>query len=125
MLAGDLAPEGWKIPNPKDWEDLKNYTGNEASLIKAGEWQGLKEDDHVYPASNLTDFGAYPIGMWYEQAHAQVYKITGYWTLEDNGKTIPEQTIFLTGSDEHFISNGTLVTNKTFYKALSIRCIKE
>ena len=125
ILAGDLAPEGWKIPNPKDWEGLKNYTGNEASLIKAGEWQGLKEDDHVYPASNLTGFGAYPVGMWYKQAHAQVYKMTGYWTLEDNGKTIPEQTIFLTGSDEHFISNGTLVTDKTFYKALSIRCIKE
>ena len=30
ILAGELAPEGWKIPSDADWEQLKNYTGNDA-----------------------------------------------------------------------------------------------
>ena len=30
ILAGELVPEGWKIPSDADWEQLKNYTGNDA-----------------------------------------------------------------------------------------------
>lgn len=125
VLAGNLAPEGWKIPNNSDWESLKSYIANETSLIKAGEWQSLKESDTVYPASNLTGFSAYPVGMWFEKAHEQAYKMTGYWTIGNDNQTLPEQTTFFTGSNENFVLSGTLVTGETFYKALSIRCIKE
>ena len=44
--------------------------------------------------------------------------------MEADG-TLPEQTVFLTGSDEGFVMSSTLSTRGDYYKALSIRCVKE
>jgi len=51
--------------------------------------------------------------------------MTGFWSWDESKKSIPEQTVFFIGEEDKFVSNGTLVTNQDYYKALSIRCIKE
>lgn len=34
ILAGNLAPEGWKIPNNGDWDSLRQYIKNDISVLK-------------------------------------------------------------------------------------------
>lgn len=70
-------------------------------------------------------FSAYPVGMWFNGKHYSIYKMTGFWSWNESEKSIPKQTVFFIGEEDEFISNGTLVTNQNYYKALSIRCIKE
>lgn len=124
VLAGKLNPIGWKIPSEKDWKQLKNYLNGDASLVKAGTWEALSAGA-VSPCSNLTQFNAFPVGMWYNSVHYSIYKMTAFWSWDEATKKIPEQTVFFTGESNEFISNGTLITGKEYYKALSIRCIKE
>lgn len=125
VLAGDLAPAGWKIPNSDDWEALKEYTKDDASILKAGEWEVLKEGDKIDAGSNLTDFSAYPVGLWGAGKNISPKQLVCYWTLNETENSIPEQTISFTGSSAKFSVAATHVKNETYYKALSIRCIKE
>lgn len=127
VLKNNLAPTGWKIPNTNDWKSLKAYIENDASLIKAGDWEASTEGKPACPASNLTDFAVYPVGMWGDGQHLLKNKLVGYWTLnnEDGSSSIPEQTVFFTGSSNLCDSGNTLVSKASYYKALSIRCIKE
>ena len=124
ILAGQLNPNGWKIPSEKDWEQLKNYLNEDVSLLKAGTWEAM-DASAVAPCSNLTQFSAFPVGMWYNSTHYSAYKMTAFWSWDEANRKIPEQTVFFTGESNKFISNGTLITKKDYYKALSIRCIKE
>ena len=62
VLAGELAPEGWKIPSDQDWEELKSYLGNDAAAtLKAGEWQTMISGK-VVPVNNYAQFNAFPVG---------------------------------------------------------------
>lgn len=130
VLKGDLAPAGWKIPNEDDWNALKTYTGNDASILKAGEWEALaidtspKSDPIVCEVSNLTGFTVYPLGMWGSDKHLNKFQLAGYWTLNDDN-TIPKETVFFIGSSNEFYIGGSFAPDQDYYKALSIRCIKE
>lgn len=125
LLAGELAPEGWKIPSDADWEELKNYIGNDASVLKAGAWQPLTEGKEVTPANNHAGFNAYPVGMWYNGTHAQSYKMTAFWSWDTLQNRLSENTVYLTGDSNEFVPSTAHATDKPYYKALSIRCIKE
>lgn len=124
VLSGKLNPSGWKIPSEDDWNQLRKYTNESAASLKAGEWEVLSAGK-VSPIDNLTMFNAYPVGMWFNGKHYSVHKMTGFWSWDESKKSIPEQTVFFIGEEDKFVSNGTLVTNQDYYKALSIRCIKE
>ncbi len=124
VLSGKLSPAGWKIPSEDDWNQLKKYTHGSTASLKAGEWEVLSAGK-VSPVDNLTMFNAYPVGMWFNGKHYGAHKMTGFWSWNESGKSIPEQTVFFIGEENEFVSNGTLVTNQNYYKALSIRCIKE
>lgn len=124
LLNGKLNPVGWRIPSEKDWNQLKKYTHESAASLKTGEWKALSAGE-VSPVNNLTMFGAYPVGMWCNGKHYSAYKMTGFWSWNEKEKTIPKQTVFFIGEKDEFISDGTMITNKNYYKALSIRCIKE
>lgn len=124
LLKGKLNPVGWRIPSEEDWKQLENYINNSASLLKAGDWEILSAGA-ISPVNNLTMFNAYPIGMWFNGKHYAIFKMTAFWSWNNVKQTIPEKTVFFTGEEDKFVSNGTLVTNQTYYKALSIRCIKE
>ena len=123
-LAGELAPEGWKIPSDADWEQLKNYTGNDASILKAGEWQAMVSGE-VAPVNNHTRFNAFPVGMWYNKGHNSPNKMTAFWSWDHTKHTLSESTIYFLGESDEFVSSAAHVTGKPYYKALSIRCIKE
>lgn len=124
ILAGELAPEGWKIPSDTDWEQLKSYTGNDASVLKAGEWQTMISGE-VVPVNNYTRFNAFPVGMWYNKGHNSPHKMTAFWSWDDTNHTLSEKAIYFLGESDEFVSSASHVADKDYYKALSIRCIKE
>lgn len=124
ILAGELAPEGWKIPADADWEQLKSYTCNDASILKAGEWQAMITGEAI-PANNYARFNAFPVGMWFNKGHNSPNKMTAFWSWDNVGHTLSENTIYFLGESDEFVSSTAHVTGKPYYKALSIRCIKE
>lgn len=124
----ELSPEGWKIPSENDWDKLATYIKGNASLLKAGEWKFAGTDDGtgvVTPATNTAMFSVYPSGMWFGDHHANAYKMTGFWSWDYTGNTIPEKTVFFMGQSNEILKDQTSATGKDYYKALSIRCIKE
>jgi len=124
ILAGELAPEGWKIPSDADWEQLKSYTGNDTSILKAGEWQTMISGE-VVPINNYARFNAFPVGMWYNGAHNSPYKMTAFWSWDYTKHALSENTVYFLGESNEFVASTAHVTGKPYYKALSIRCIKE
>ncbi|MDO5420164.1 MAG: fimbrillin family protein [Bacteroides sp.] len=131
IKAGELAPEGWKIPSDTDWQQLKSYIGNDASLLKAGEWQAMVSGE-VVPINNNTRFNAFPVGMWFNSEHNSPHKMTAFWSWDDTNNTLSENTIYFLGESNEFVYSKALVADnksptgyKDYYKALSIRCIKE
>lgn len=124
ILAGELAPEGWKIPSDKDWEQLKSYIDNDASVLKAGEWQTMVSGE-VVPVSNYTRFNAFPVGMWYNGIHNSPYKLTAFWSWDTTGNSLSENTVYFLGESNEFVPSDAHVSKQPYYKALSIRCIKE
>lgn len=123
LLAGELAPEGWKIPRTSDWSRLETYIGS-VSALKAGTWRSYDKESEVAPATNLSGFGAYPVGVWLS-SHISTYEMTGYWSLDETGTQIPQQTYFMIGESDEFRLTNTMAAGKNCYKALAIRCLKE
>ena len=125
ILANTLAPRGWRIPTTEDWETLRDYVNNDASLIRAGDWEAPDIEDPVLPCSNLTGFDGYPVGMWHRGEYWNSTKMVGYWTLDNAGTVIPEETVFLMGTVNEIYWNSTISSAGDFYKALSVRCLRD
>lgn len=132
VLAGSLAPQDWRIPNPTDWETLKAYCKNDATLLKAGEWEPLKKDDPVCGGNNRAGFSAYPVGTKWgngeegkKEENIFLNQLVAYWTLDNTTSTIPDTSVSFTGSKNEFVPISVFVKGLTYYKAFSIRCIKE
>ncbi|MDO4164024.1 MAG: fimbrillin family protein [Bacteroides sp.] len=124
LEEGELAPEGWKIPQKADWSTLTTYAGS-AAVLKADTWESSNQNDPtVAPVTNLTDFTAYPVGIWQLEQQGQ-YQFVGYWTLNDEGTGVAAQTLFLLGDKDEAQSINTKYEGADYYKALSIRCLKE
>lgn len=121
-----IAPYGWKIPSLADWEKLSSYINEDASLLKSGEWQfaGHGTGD-VAPVENRTMLNIYASGMWFQDHHANTYKMAGFWSLDEVTGKVPEQTIFFMGQSNEIVKDQTITTGYNYYKGLSIRCIKE
>lgn len=124
LLNGKLSPAGWRIPSEEDWNQLKNYTDGSTASLKSGEWKASPAGE-VAPADNLTMFDAYPLGMWLEGKQDGVSEMTGFWSWNEKEKKIPAQTVFFVGEKDEFVLKSTIITGENYYKALSIRCIKE
>lgn len=70
----------------------ENYTGNDASILKAGEWQAMVSGE-VAPVNNHTRFNAFPVGMWYNKGHNSPNKMTAFWSWDHTKHTLSESTI--------------------------------
>lgn len=126
VLAGELSPEGWTLPTEQDWETLKGYVGDDAALLKTGEWGlAVNEMGEVQPVNNLTGFSVYANGTWLDGKHNNDGKLNGYWSMENGGNGIAEKIIFFTGGSSGFYMSDAMMKGKDYYKALSIRCIKK
>ena len=110
---------------PEGVAELKEYIKDDASILKSGEWEVLKEGDTIDSGSNLTGFSAYPVGIWGAGKNISQKQLVCYWTLNETENSIPEQSISFTGSSAKFSVAATHVKNGTYYKAFSIRCLKE
>lgn len=129
LLQGhNIAPRGWRVPQTDDWKRLQNYLNDEAALLKAGTWEVLSSlTAPLASVSNLTDFRAYPRGIWTEKDHSSHGYTIAYWTLDkgESGMVVPDETVFLTADGTKFVFTDSKATDKEYLKVLSIRCIQE
>ena len=123
VLAGDLAPRGWRIPTTDDWKELQQYIHQNVSSIKTGTWSALDEEQEVTEVTNLTGLSIYPQGIWLNKEYSSAGKIAGYWALDETGEAIPENVIFFTGESDEIVPSPSHVNGQEYYKALSVRCI--
>lgn len=125
LLEGELAPAGWKIPSTADWKLLETYLKGEAALLKVFKWETTKEELEVAPCNNRSMFGSYAVGTWHEGEHILLYKMSKYWSWDATTQTIPEQTVCFLGENNEFLWKSTKIDSGEYYRAHSIRCIKE
>ena len=135
LMGGQLAPRKWAIPNWDDWNKLKAYVENKASMLKGGTWgnaQFASEDGK--PFTNETGFTALPVG-YYDEGTGQklVRKNQGstimFWAAGEDGLEPNTKTIALVHSsnelrDAGYRLDGTSEGDYTYSCGLSIRCIK-
>lgn len=100
-----FVPEGWRISNVADWDMLKTYTGNDASLLKKGaEWAASSS----HKAYNHTGFGGLAAGLYNDtyQEKAGVYASATYWCMEDANPKAIAKSITLTGQYNEIRDSG-------------------
>ena len=125
VIAGEMAPDGWRIPTEGDWDVLESYLDNDASLLKVGEWKDFKGNASQQPVSNLTYMDITPVGMWFNKMQANEYRLVGYWSWDKKNNTLSAQAVFFNGEENGFVPNSSIVSKHTYYKGLCIRCVKE
>lgn len=130
MMKGDLAPDGWKIPSNEDWKQLQEYIKDDVSMLKSGEWQALNTNSPVASVNNYTHFNAFPLGIWIGNAHFKPYKLTAFWSWDQEKDAPSNKVFYLLGDQNNFIESSAFASDENerptdYYKALSIRCIKE
>ena len=57
--TGYLSTIGWKIPNQKEWDSLKDYLKNRASNLKSGSWKLIEKGDNYDALNKGTDIHIY------------------------------------------------------------------
>lgn len=120
VLSGKLLPDGWKIPGWAEWNILKEYLKNDASLMKSGIWKPIKISS-VFPANNTSGFNVLPVAMYVGSFNTEyIGQYASCWTLDEAGTGISEQQLFLR-SDNSEIGQCPLGTDKAF----PIRCIRK
>lgn len=128
LMQNEISPEGWEIPSLDDWDILDKYIGGDVSLLKAGDWKLLTEEENakVADANNLCMFYLYPSGQWSSNGgHINAHKAIGLWSWDTENGKIPDNTKFFTGNSNKMLEASVVVTDCDFYKGLAIRCIKK
>lgn len=120
-LNNQLFPANWSIPNWNDWNVLKTYLKEDASLLKSGKWIPLKSGGVVANVTNLSEFNAIPVGMYFGTYQSSYEgKYVSYWTLNETGMAMDEK-LFLLQSDVATVKQGTTGLDKAY----AIRCIRK
>lgn len=129
ILAGNLAPEGWKIPNNGDWDSLRQYIKNDISVLKTGDWIPFKAGDIVSPATNETGLSFYPYGVYTESGNKTALineSAAAFYWIGDDVNGLKETVIFMKSTSNDINDTGSnKVKDKDYYIAVPIRCIKE
>ena len=131
LLEGELAPDGWKIPDEDDWDKLIIYIHHNASIIKDGVWKKVSDDNEIFPATNLTGLSCLPYGYYTENengktVHMNYERNAVYWMDRKEGETtLPDNTIFLLYSQNTIAKGNNKVADKSCYRALNVRCVKK
>ena len=116
--ARGLAPEGWHVPNDKEWETLIAYLGGEkVSSGKMKTTKGWKDNNN---GTNTSGFEAVPGGCRYFYGAFNNIGSNGYWWSSTEGKISISGDRGLT-SNKGFV-NGVDYDGRTGY---SVRCIKD
>lgn len=115
IATGMLAPKGWRVGSTSDWEQLKQYVGNEASVLKNGaSWGNSKPE---YPYTNLSGFNAVATGI-YEPKLKLAKQSVYFWVTTNTDDTKTEKSVILNiGSNT--LTNGSNSQNAGFI----VRCL--
>jgi uncharacterized protein (TIGR02145 family) len=116
----NLAPNGWHVASPIDWNTLIDYLGGDSIASNKMKEVGNSHWENPYESDNSSGFTALPAG-WRQQS--KNYNNIGYycvwWTSFDNNiSTAPFLYLFFVSSN----------VNRGFnykYNGYSIRCIKD
>lgn len=128
-----MAPKGFRIPTEDDWSLMRTYLYDDATVVKTDEgyeWKQAKDTDKpVTAATNLTWFGAAPVGVW-SNGLWFADQLAAFWSWDASGSNKPatylvtlygEETTFIVNDMTSFLSNKEVQC----YQAASVRCIKE
>jgi uncharacterized protein (TIGR02145 family)/uncharacterized repeat protein (TIGR02543 family) len=139
-----LTPEGWRVPNDDDWQQLKEYciannfnwdnslTGNKIakSLASKDRWQSSDSTGSVgyyLSDNNRTGFAALPGGCRYSSGlFSASVGLTGYWWSETEYKSSVSYYDDLAWS--WFIQNNSEAIKQQYYGmryGYSVRCIRD
>ena len=114
-----LAPEGWHIPTPEEWDELINYLGGAA--VAGGKMKTTEGwADGLGNGTNESGFGALPSGARENENGFALNGLVAVWWSSDNDGEIAYAPIIGT--------NGNNISNEYgFNKSLgfSVRCIKD
>jgi uncharacterized protein (TIGR02145 family) len=122
LMAGELSPDGWKIPSADEWKLLQAYINGEAAVLKMGEWQVYNATNELQPVTNLTEFSATPNGQYLSDGWKAAKQLAAYWAMGNEKKM--DVVPYLEGGKSNIQFAPSNVTGQTYYKGLSIRCIK-
>lgn len=125
VLTGNLAPQDWVLPSEDDWNKLKAYVGENASVLKKAEaW-----NQDTYPATNETGFGVRPRGLLLERNNGTTLinakSSTAYWVYDGAQKQLDKVVMFANSDNDITFKSAVKPEGKDYYNAFSIRCIKE
>lgn len=124
VLNHSLLPENWSAPDWEDWNVLKAYLKENASLLKSGKWIPIVtkgEESEVAAVNNLSAFNGLPVGMYLSTFQSDYEgKYVSYWTLNETGTGMAEK-IFLLRSDVNEIMQGATKLEQAY----AIRCIRK
>lgn len=120
-----LSPTGWTLPCWEDWNVLKRYLNEDASVLKSGKWVPIMTNNGpsvVAGVNNRSGFNAVPVGMYSQNYLPGAYegKYLSYWTLNPGSTAIDPKTLTLR-TDNNEIGQG----NMGLDKAYPIRCIRK
>ena len=120
--TGYLSTIGWKIPNQKEWDSLKDYLKNRASNLKSGSRKLIEKGDN-YDALNKSYFNGIPEGYFinYEKTKGYAMKDAGvgYWVSQNKSDPETKGGVYLLNTNDE-IREGT-----TADRAISVRCIRK
>ncbi|MCL2101871.1 MAG: hypothetical protein FWH22_09200, partial [Fibromonadales bacterium] len=112
--AKKVCPEGWRLPNRFEWNDLKKETGSLGRNLRAKAWNGTDAFEfHALPGGYR--FGSGFMGVGYINSGFQ-----GYWwtvTEDSSGNALYKYMGDHDDVLEHYQSKSQL--------ALSVRCIRD
>lgn len=125
VLTGKLAPQGWKLTTEDDWNKLKYYIGENASILKKNEaW-----NNDSYPATNETGLSILPNGFLLERDKNFVLinhnTSVAYWTYDDNQQLLNKGVMLTLDKNDITFITSIKPDSKDYYNAFSVRCIKE
>lgn len=130
VQTGLLAPDGWRIPSNVEWKKLKEYLDDNTDALKSGEWKKIAEEEY-YPGNGKSGFEMLSSGLYLElQTGTKLYNAgsyTAYWMTEEQSDLIHNSNMVCQFSSHcnTFDSVNSLVKEKDYYHAFSVRCIKE
>jgi uncharacterized protein (TIGR02145 family) len=126
---GLLIPDGWKIPSNVDWKALKEYLDDNTDALKSGIWKKNAED--YFPGNGKSGFDIFPAGLYIELREETKLRNVGsyiaYWMTGEQPNKIHESNMVCQFSSniQIFKSVDAKVSDKDYYQAFSVRCIKE
>ena len=114
-----LAPEGWRLPNLRDWKNLEDYLlSTEMSLLDAFSKEGWTNGNL---GKNTTGLNFYPSG-WRDVGCGGLGSKISFWAFQSPiNESTPYVSLYF---DEKNL--GTLKNDSTSWiMGYNVRCIKE